>query len=70
LSARTGRAYVNEDMDELQYRRQRARLGALLERCVYGAFDLDHLRAQLWAVYGADTVELQGQAAAEIGECL
>lgn len=41
-----------------------------LAQCVYGDPDADHLRAQLWGYYGADTIETQAQAAAQIGECL
>lgn len=42
----------------------------VLAACVDGDIDADHLRARLWATYGAETVELQAQASAEIGECL
>jgi hypothetical protein len=63
--------YLNEDLDDV------ALVDAsvhgwthALADCVYGAPDVDHLRARLWAVYGAETVELQAQASAEIGECL
>jgi len=42
----------------------------VLAACVDGDIDADHLRAGLWGVYGAETVEIQAQAAAEIGECL
>lgn len=38
--------------------------------CALGDPDRDHLRARLWAVYGAESVETQAQAAAQIGECL
>lgn len=41
-----------------------------LNRCVNGSLDVDHLRAELWSVYGPDTVELQSQASAGSGECL
>lgn len=41
-----------------------------LAHCVDGDSDRYHLRAGLWAQYGADTVELQAQASAEIGGCL
>ena len=41
-----------------------------LADCVYGDVDRDHLRAGLWALDGAETVELQAQASAEIGRCL
>lgn len=41
-----------------------------LADCVDGDADPDHLRAELWADYGANTVELQAQASAEIGACL
>lgn len=41
-----------------------------LADCVLAYPDIRHLRGDLWAQYGADTVELQAQAAAEIGECL
>lgn len=41
-----------------------------LAHCVDGDVDRYHLRGELWAQYGPDTVELQAQAGAEIGECL
>lgn len=41
-----------------------------LADCVLGYPDILHLRGDLWAQYGTDTVELQAQASAEIGECL
>lgn len=41
-----------------------------LADCVDGNRDADHLRAELWADYGPNTVEAQAQASAEIGECL
>ncbi len=41
-----------------------------LAQCVYGDPDADHLRAQLWGVYGAESIETQAQAAAQIGRCL
>jgi hypothetical protein len=42
----------------------------VLAYCVDGDLDRYHLRAGLWALYGAETVELQAQASAEIGQCL
>lgn len=41
-----------------------------LAQCVYGDPDADHLRAGLWALYGAESVEIQAQASAQIGRCL
>lgn len=41
-----------------------------LARCVDGDPDRYHLRGELWAQYGPETVELQAQASAEIGACL
>lgn len=41
-----------------------------LAQCVYGDPDADHLRAQLWGYYGAESIETQAQAGAQIGECL
>lgn len=41
-----------------------------LADCVLGYPDILHLRADLWAQYGTETVELQAQASAEIGACL
>jgi hypothetical protein len=41
-----------------------------LADCVDGDRDADHLRAELWADYGPNSVEAQAQASAEIGECL
>ncbi|HYC44486.1 MAG TPA: hypothetical protein VED01_03280 [Burkholderiales bacterium] len=41
-----------------------------LAHCVDGDADRYHLRGELWAQYGPESVELQAQASAEIGECL
>lgn len=41
-----------------------------LAECVDGDMDREHLRGELWADYGADTVELQAQAGAQLGSCL
>ena len=41
-----------------------------LAQCVDGAMDVDHLRGELWGDYGGESVEIQAQASAEIGECL
>lgn len=37
--------------------------------CAAGGLDEMHLRAGLWALYGANSVEAQAQAAAVIGPC-
>ena len=41
-----------------------------LADCASGAPDNDHLRGELWGIYGAETIETQAQAAAQIGACL
>lgn len=42
-----------------------------LADCVDGDMDRDHLRVELWAdLSDADSVEVQGQAFSQIGECL
>ena len=41
-----------------------------LSQCVYGDVDQYHLRAGLWASSGAESTEVQAQAAAVLGECL
>lgn len=41
-----------------------------LANCVLGDPDAEHLRAGLWAQFGANSVEIQASAAAQIGECL
>lgn len=41
----------------------------LLE-CVFNDPDREHMRANVWGYYGANTAEVQAQAAAQIGECL
>lgn len=41
-----------------------------LADCVSGDADYDHLRASLWAEYGADTVEAQALGNVTTGECL
>ena len=42
-----------------------------LAQCVDGDMDRDHLRVELWAgLSDADSVEVEGQAFSEIGECL
>lgn len=42
-----------------------------IAQCVDGHMDVDHVRYELWAdLSGADSVEIQAQAGAEIGECL
>jgi hypothetical protein len=42
-----------------------------LADCVDGDMDRDHLRSELWdELSGAESVEIQAQASAEIGECL
>lgn len=38
--------------------------------CVYHDADRDHMRAEIWAPYGADTAEIQAQAFAPAGSCL
>lgn len=40
-----------------------------LAACVTGNADDDHARTELWEGYGADAVEPQGIAAAQVGEC-
>jgi hypothetical protein len=42
-----------------------------LADCVDGDMDRLHVRVELWAdLSGAESVEVQGQAGAQIGECL
>jgi hypothetical protein len=41
-----------------------------LADCVDSDMDLEHVRVELWAPFGAESVEIQGQAFAEIGDCL
>lgn len=41
-----------------------------LAQCVDGDMDRERLRVELWAPFGAASVEIQGQAFSQIGECL
>jgi hypothetical protein len=38
--------------------------------CVYHDADREHVRAEIWEGYGANTAEVQAQAAAPAGACL
>lgn len=41
-----------------------------LSDCVNGGQDETHMRAELWADYSTDSIEIQAQASAEVGSCL
>lgn len=64
--------YINKAFDNVQ-RTDASAHGWVhaLALCVYRDIDADHVRAALWEVYsGADSVEIQAQASAVIGQCL
>lgn len=62
LNGRTSVDYVNTSVHEWIH---------AIEQCVHGSMDVEHVRTKLWERNsGAASVEIQGQAAATIGECL
>ena len=42
----------------------------VIVECVFKDVDRDHMRAGLWAPYGAGSVEIQAQSSAVPGECM
>jgi hypothetical protein len=68
-----GVLYVNEALDDLQQIDASVHGWVhALAQCVYGDFDKDHLRSQLWAVYeNENAVEFQAHFyGVETGSCL
>jgi hypothetical protein len=61
LNGRTQSALVDTSVHEWTH---------ALAQCVFGNMDREHLRAWLWAPYGAGSIEIQAQASAVVGPCL
>jgi len=66
-----GVIYLNEALDDVLLTEASVHgwIHGLAE-CADGDWDHDHLRSELWATYGMDTIEFQALWMAEIGSCL